>query len=414
MAEAYIIDACRTPRGIGKQGKGALAHLHPQHLASTVLKALAERNHLKTKEIDDIIWGTSSQRGSQGGDLGRMAALDAGYDIKASGVTLDRFCGSGITSVSLAAAQVMSGMEDLVIAGGTEMMSYTSASADPTVPPVLDSGNLHLRELHPQSQQGVCADAIATLEGIDREAVDQLAYVSQQRAARAIEENRFDKSLVPVYNLDGSLALDREEFPRPGTTMETLGELKTVFDLYMDIPVDGEGNNYGNLVTRKYPELEGKINHVHHAGNSSGVVDGAAALLLASPDYAEQNGLKPRARIVATANMGDCPTLMLNAPVPAAKKVLEKAGLSKEDIDVYEINEAFSVVAEKFIRDMDLDREKVNINGGAMALGHPIGATGSVLIGTALDELERSGGRYGLVTMCAAGGMAPAIIIERI
>ncbi|MBO6558410.1 MAG: acetyl-CoA C-acetyltransferase [Pseudomonadales bacterium] len=414
MAEAYIIDACRTPRGIGKQGKGALAHLHPQHLASTVLKALAERNHLKTEEIDDIIWGTSSQRGSQGGDLGRMAALDAGYDIKASGVTLDRFCGSGITSVSLAAAQVMSGMEDLVIAGGTEMMSYTSASADPTVPPVLDSGNLHLRELHPQSQQGVCADAIATLEGIDREAVDQLAYVSQQRAARAIEENRFDKSLVPVYNLDGSLALDREEFPRPGTTMETLGELKTVFDLYMDIPVDGEGNNYGNLVTRKYPELEGKINHVHHAGNSSGVVDGAAALLLASPDYAEQNGLKPRARIVATANMGDCPTLMLNAPVPAAKKVLEKAGLSKEDIDVYEINEAFSVVAEKFIRDMDLDREKVNINGGAMALGHPIGATGSVLIGTALDELERSGGRYGLVTMCAAGGMAPAIIIERI
>lgn len=414
MAEAYIIDACRTPRGIGKQGKGALAHLHPQHLAATVLGALAERNNLKTEEIDDIIWGTSSQRGSQGGDLGRMAALDAGFDIKASGVTLDRFCGSGITSVSLAAAQVMSGMEDLVIAGGTEMMSYTSASADPTVPPVLDSGNLHLRELHPQSQQGVCADAIATLEGIDREAVDQLAYVSQQRAARAIEEGRFDKSLVPVYNLDGSLALDREEFPRPGTTMETLGELKTVFDLYMDIPVDGEGNNYGNLVTRKYPELEGKINHVHHAGNSSGVVDGAAALLLASPDYAEKNGLKPRARIVATANMGDCPTLMLNAPVPAAKKVLEKAGLSKEDIDVYEINEAFSVVAEKFIRDMDLDREKVNINGGAMALGHPIGATGSVLIGTALDELERSGGRYGLVTMCAAGGMAPAIIIERI
>ncbi|MBL6690487.1 MAG: acetyl-CoA C-acetyltransferase [Pseudomonadales bacterium] len=414
MAEAYIIDACRTPRGIGKQGKGALAHLHPQHLAATVLGALAERNNLKTEEIDDIIWGTSSQRGSQGGDLGRMAALDAGFDIKASGVTLDRFCGSGITSVSLAAAQVMSGMEDLVIAGGTEMMSYTSASADPTVPPVLDSGNLHLRELHPQSQQGVCADAIATLEGIDREAVDQLAFVSQQRAARAIEEGRFDRSLVPVYNLDGSLALDREEFPRPGTTMETLGELKTVFDLYMDIPVDGEGNNYGNLVTRKYPQLEGKINHVHHAGNSSGVVDGAAALLLASPSYAEKNGLKPRARIVATANMGDCPTLMLNAPVPAAKKVLEKAGLSKEDIDVYEINEAFSVVAEKFIRDMNLDREKVNINGGAMALGHPIGATGSILIGTALDELERSGGRYGLITMCAAGGMAPAIIIERI
>ena len=414
MAEAYIIDACRTPRGIGKQGKGALAHLHPQHLAATVLKAIAERNNLKTDEIDDIIWGTSSQRGSQGSDLGRMAALDAGFDVKASGVTLDRFCGSGITSVSLAAAQVMSGMEDLVIAGGTEMMSYTSASADPSVPPMVDAGNMHLRELHPQSQQGVCADAIATLEGIDRDAVDQLACVSQERAARAMEEERFAKSLVPVYNLDGTLALDREEFPRPGTTMATLAELKTVFDNFMDIQVDGEGNTYGNLITRKYPELEGKINHVHHAGNSSGVVDGAAALLLTSPSYAEKNGLEPRARIVATANMGDCPTLMLNAPVPAAKKVLERAGLSKEDIDVFEINEAFSVVAEKFIRDLDLDREKVNINGGAMALGHPIGATGSILIGTALDELERSGGRYGLVTMCAAGGMAPAIIIERV
>jgi acetyl-CoA C-acetyltransferase len=414
MAEAYIIDACRTPRGIGKVGKGALAHIHPQQLAATVLKALAERNKLDTATVDDIIWGTSSQRGAQGADLGRMAALDAGYDVKASGVTLDRFCGSGITSVSLAAAQVMSGMEDCVIAGGTEMMSYTAASADPKTPPVMDAGNTRLRASHPQTQQGVCADAIATLEGIDREALDHLAYVSQQRAARAIEEGRFDKSVVPVYNEDGTLALDHEEFPRPSTTMETLGGLKTVFGMYMDIPVDDQGNTYGNLLTRKYPQLEGKMNHVHHAGNSSGVVDGAACLLITSKDYADKHGLKPRARIVATANMGDDPTLMLNAPVPAAKKVLEKAGLTKDDIDVYEINEAFSVVAEKFIRDLDLDREKVNINGGAMALGHPIGATGSILIGTALDELERSGGRYGLITMCAAGGMAPAIIIERI
>ena len=414
MAEAYIIDACRTPRGIGKVGKGALAHIHPQQLAATVLKALAERNKLDTATVDDIIWGTSSQRGAQGADLGRMAALDAGYDIKASGVTLDRFCGSGITSVALAAAQVMSGMEDCVIAGGTEMMSYTAASADPKTPPVMDAGNTRLRASHPQTQQGVCADAIATLEGIDREAVDRLAFTSQQRAAKAIEEGRFDKSLVPVYNEDGTLALDHEEFPRPSTTMETLAGLRTVFPAYMDIPVDDKGNTYGNLLTRKYPELEGKVNHVHHAGNSSGVVDGAACLLLTSKDYADKHGLKPRARIVATANMGDCPTLMLNAPVPAAKKVLEKAGLSKNDIDVWEINEAFSVVAEKFIRDLDLDREKVNINGGAMALGHPIGATGSILIGTALDELERSGGRYGLITMCAAGGMAPAIIIERI
>lgn len=414
MAEAYIIDACRTPRGIGKQGKGALAHIHPQHLAATVLAAIQERNNLDTSTVDDIIWGTSSQRGAQGADMGRMAALDAGYDVKASGVTLDRFCGSGITTVNLAAAQIMSGMEDCVIAGGCEMMSYTSATADPNVPPMIDSGNLRLRSKHPQSQQGVCADAIATLEGIDREAVDQLAFVSQQRAARAIEEGRFDKSLVPVHNEDGTLALDKEEFPRPGTTMETLGGLKTVFNMFAGIPVDENGTTYGSLVTSKYPQLEGKINHVHHAGNSSGVVDGAAALLLTSKAYADKHGLKPRARIVATANMGDCPTLMLNAPVPAAKKVLEKAGFTKDDIDVWEINEAFSVVAEKFIRDLELDREKVNVNGGAMALGHPIGATGSILIGTALDELERSNGRYGLVTMCAAGGMAPAVIIERI
>ncbi|MEM1229075.1 MAG: acetyl-CoA C-acetyltransferase [Pseudomonadota bacterium] len=414
MAEAFIIDACRTPRGIGKQGKGALAHLHPQHLGATVLGALAERNNIKTDQVDDIIWGTSSQRGSQGGDLGRMAALDAGYDIKASGVTLDRFCGSGITSVSLAAAQVMSGMEDLVIAGGTEMMSYTSATADPKTPPMIDSGNLHLRELHPQSQQGVCADAIATLEGIDREAVDALALTSQQNAERAIQEGRFDRSLVPVYNLDGSLALDREEFPRPGTTMESLAGLKTVFDMWAGIAVDDQGTTYGSLITKKYPQLADGMNHVHHAGNSSGVVDGAAALLLASQSAIDANGWSPRARIVATANMGDCPTLMLNAPVPAARKVLERAGLSLDDIDHFEINEAFSVVAEKFIRDLDLDRSKVNPNGGAMALGHPIGATGSVLIGTALDELERTEGRYALITMCAAGGMAPAIIIERV
>ncbi|MEO1474961.1 MAG: acetyl-CoA C-acetyltransferase [Pseudomonadota bacterium] len=414
MPEAYIVDACRTPRGIGKVGKGSLAHLHPQHLGATVLSALRDRNNLNTAEVDDIIWGTSSQRGAQGADLGRMAALDAGYDIKASGVTLDRFCGSGITTVNMAAAQVMAGMEDVVIAGGTEMMSYTSATADPKEPPMLDAGNLSLREKHPQSQQGVCADAIATLEGIDREAVDQLACTSQERAARAIEEGRFEKSLVPVHNPDGTLALDKEEFPRPGTTMESLGGLKTVFDMFAGVPVDDQGNTYGNLVTKKYPQLEGKINHVHHAGNSSGVVDGAAALLLASEAATKKNGWTPRARIVATANMGDCPTLMLNAPVPAARKVLEKAGLSTDDIDVFEINEAFSVVAEKFIRDLDLDRDKVNINGGAMALGHPIGATGSILIGTALDELERSEGKYGLITMCAAGGMAPAVIIERV
>lgn len=413
MSNAYILDACRTPRGIGKVGKGALAHLHPSYLGSTVLKALAERNDLETAEVDDVIWGTSAQSGKQSGDLGRMAALNAGYDTRSSGVTLDRYCGSGITSVSLAAAQVMSGMEDLVVAGGTEMMSYFPSIGEPGVPPMLDSGNLDLRAMHPQSQQGVCADAIATMEGIDREAVDQLALTSQQRAARAIAEGRFDRSLIAVHNPDGSLALDHEEFPRPDTTLESLSGLKTVFDVVRDVPVDAAGTTYGQLIQQKYPQLE-RFQHIHHAGNSSGVVDGAAALLLASESYVEKRGVTPRARVVATANQGDCPTLMLNAPVPAARKVLAKAGLEVGDIDLWEINEAFAVVAEKFIRDLGLDRDKVNVNGGAMALGHPIGATGSVLIGTILDELERQQKRYGLVTMCAAGGMAPAIIIERI
>ena len=413
MGNAYIVDACRTPRGIGKVGKGALAHLHPSYLGSTVLAAMAERNNLNTAEVDDIIWGTSSQTGKQGGDLGRMAALNAGYDVRSSGVTLDRFCGSGITTVNLAAAQIMSGMEDLVIAGGTEMMSYHGQIADPAKPPMIDSGNLELRAMHPQSQQGVCADAIATLEGIDRDAVDDLALVSQARAAQAIAEGRFDRSLITVKNPDGTVALDHEEFPRPETTKAGLAELKTVFSVVRNVPVDEAGTTYGALIQQKYPEIT-EFNHIHHAGNSSGVVDGAAALLLASEAYMEKSGMTPRARIVATANMGDCPTLMLNAPVPAAQKVLMKAGLSKDDIDVWEINEAFSVVAERFIRKLDLDREKVNINGGAMALGHPIGATGSILVGTALDELERQGGRYALITMCAAGGMAPAIIIERV
>ena len=413
MSNAYILDACRTPRGIGKLGKGALAHLQPSYLGSTVLKALAERNDLETAQVDDVIWGTSAQSGKQSGDLGRMAALNAGYDIRSSGVTLDRYYGSGITSVSLAAAQVMSGMEDLVVAGGTEMMSYFPSIGEPGVPPMLDSGNLDLRVMHPQSQQGVCADAIAAMEGIDREAVDQLALTSQQRAARAIAEGRFDRSLIAVHNPDGSLALDHEEFPRPDTTLESLSGLKTVFDVVRDVPVDAAGTTYGQLIQQKYPQLE-RFQHIHHAGNSSGVVDGAAALLLASESYVEKRGVTPRARVVATVNQGDCPTLMLNAPVPAARKVLAKAGLEVGDIDLWEINEAFAVVAEKFIRDLGLDRDKVNVNGGAMALGHPIGATGSVLIGTILDGLERQQKRYGLVTMCAAGGMAPAIIIERI
>ena len=411
MSEAWIIDACRTPRGIGKKGKGALAEQHPQHLGATVLKAIAARNDLNTAEVGDVIFGTSSQRGRQSGDLARMSALEAGYDIRSSGMTLDRFCGSGITSVNLAAMNIMSGTEDLVIGGGAEMMS-TYGEEGAAMNPFLDNGNLVLRDMHPQPHQGVCADAIATLEGIPREALDALAFTSQQNAAQAIENGYFDKSLVPVFSTDGSLALDKEEFPRPQTTLEGLAELQASFAPLADYPLDEAGTTYRSMVLKKYPDLD--IDHVHHAGNSSGVVDGAGAVLLASPDYARANGMQPRARIVAMCNMGDCPTLMLNAPVPATRKVLDKAGLSVADIDLFEINEAFAVVAEKFIRDLDLDRDKVNVNGGAMALGHPIGATGSLLIGTVLDELERRDQQFGLVTMCAAGGMAPAIVIERI
>ena len=316
MTEAWIIDAVRTPRGVGKVGKGALAHMHPQHLASTVLKALAERNNIKTAEVDDVIWGTSTQVGMQGADMGRMAALDAGYDIKASGMTLDRFCGSGITTVNLAAATIMSGLQDMVIAGGCEMMSYT-AQLPPVGPMGMDKGNLHLRSIHPQSHQGVCADAIATMEGITREDVDALALESQKRAAVAIAEGRFSKSLVPVYDRDGTLLLDHEEFPRPQTTAEGLASLKPSFTQIADMPLDEDGTTFRKLINQAYPDV--KIEHIHHAGNSSGVVDGSAALLLCSPEYARKEGWTPRAKIVAAINIGDCPTLMLNAPVPAAK-----------------------------------------------------------------------------------------------
>ena len=417
MAEAYIIDAVRTPRGIGKQGKGALAAEHPQHLAATVLKAIAERNNLDTSTVDDVIWSVSTQDGMQAGDMGRMAALDAGYDITSSGTTLDRFCGGGITSVNLAAAQIMSGMEDCIVAGGTEMMSLTAAMAKEKMqagikPPMMGSHNERLQKVHPQSHQGICGDAIATIEGFTREELDEVGYRSQQRAAEAIAEGRFARSVVPVVADDGTVILDHDEYPRPQTTMEDLAKLEPAFTKIADVPLDAKGTTFRGLINQKYPDVD--IQHFHHAGNSSGVVDGAAAVLVCSKAYAQKHGLKPRARIVQTANMGDDPTLMLNAPVPAAKKVLEKAGMTLDDIDLFEINEAFAVVAAKFVRDLGLSWDKVNVNGGSIALGHPIGATGSILIGTIIDELERRDLKTGLVTMCAAGGMAPAIIVERV
>ncbi|MCY4428761.1 MAG: acetyl-CoA C-acetyltransferase [Halieaceae bacterium] len=417
MSQALIIDAVRTPRGIGKPGKGALTSLHPQHVAATVLTALRERNTIDTAEVDDIIWGTSAQKGMQGGDLGRMAALDAGYDIRASGVTLDRFCGSGITAVTLAAGQLMAGLEDLIIAGGTEMMSMLTTQGMEErqaglKPLSIGSGNARLQERHPQSHQGLCADAIATIEGISREALDAFALESQQRAHHAITQGYFDRSIVPVVDEDGEVALEKDEYPRPQTTSADLAALEPSFAKIADFPAGSSGYTFRQLINKRYPDLQ--IEHFHHAGSSSGVVDGAAGLLLVSERFASGHGLKPRARVVAAANIGDDPTLMLNAPGPAARKVLQKAGLSVEDIDLWEVNEAFAVVVEKFIRDLGVERDKINVNGGAIALGHPIGATGAVLIGTVLDELERRDLERGLVTMCAAGGMAPAIIIERV
>jgi len=412
MANAYIVDACRTPRGVGKVGKGSLAGMHPQHLGATVLAALRDRNRLDTTAVDDIVWGCSNQQWKQGGDLGRMSALDAGYDVRASGVTLDRFCGSGLTSTNFGAATIMSGMEDIVISGGTEMMSYNASEPMAKRPSLFDAGNLHLRALHPQVAQGICADAIATLEGISRQATEELAAESQRRADEAIRNGYFERSLVAVRDREGHLLLDRDEYPRPSTTLEGLAQLKPAFADIADQPIEDGGPSQRELINRVYPDLE--IEHIHHAGTSSGVVDGAAAILLASEKACGKYGWKPRARVVAMANVGDSPELMLNAPGPAALKVLEKAGLTLDDIDLFEVNEAFAVVPEKFIRDLGVDREKVNVNGGAIALGHPIGATGAMLIGTALDELERRDGKRALVTMCAAGGMAPAIVIERV
>jgi acetyl-CoA C-acetyltransferase len=410
MAEAWIIDAARTPRGVGKVGKGALSEVHPQRILSTVLAALAKRNNLNTAEIDDVIMGCGTQSGKQGACIARMSALDAGYNTMAPGFSLDRFCGSGLTAVNLGAMGIMSGAQDLIVAGGVESMSHGS-TLPRTAGAVIDSNNTHLREIHPQPHQGICADLIATLEGISREDTDKLAAESQARADNAIRNGYFKKSLVPVYHEDGRVALDREEFPRPGTTLESLAGLKPAFAAMYEFPLDEDGLTYKKLVQKSYPDV--KIEHIHHAGNSSGVVDGAGAVILASPEYAKAHGLKPRARIVALSTAGDSPELMLNAPVPAARKALKMAGMEIGDIDLIEINEAFAVVPLKFMRDLDIDPAIVNVNGGAMALGHPIGATGAIILGTLIDEMERRDLSTGLVTLCAAGGMAPCVIVER-
>ncbi|MBV9812764.1 MAG: acetyl-CoA C-acetyltransferase [Acetobacteraceae bacterium] len=412
MEDVWIIDTVRTPRGIGKAGKGALADLHPQHLLATVLKALQQRNDIKTEEVDDVIAGCSTEVGKQGACIGRMSQLLAGWSSASTGLTIDRFCGSSLTAVNLGAMGIGSGMQDCVVAGGVEMMSYTAMAPREPGPPLVDGGNKVLREMYPTPNVGIAADVIASLEGFTREDVDKLGAESQRRAAIALAEGRFNRSVVPVYKENGEIALDHEEYPRPQTTLESLSALKPAFAAVYEAPLDEEGLSFRKIVESRFPDL--KVNHIHHAGNSSGVVDGASGVLLASPEYAKAQGWKPRAKVRAVADAGDRPELILNAPVPAAKKALKKAGMDLKDIDLFEVNEAFAVVPLKFMRDLDIDPEMVNVNGGACALGHPIGATGAMLLGTLLDELERRDLAAGLVTMCAAGAMAPAVIIERV
>lgn len=408
MTEAWIIDAVRTPRGVGKAG-GAITDVHPQRLFSTLLRALAERTGIDPPDIDDVIAGVNTQQGKQGLNLARMAVLDAGFPQTIPGFSLDRFCGSGLTAVNLAAMGLMSGAQRLVVAGGVEQMSHTRTLSREFM---MDSGNLALRKRIPQPHQGLCADLIATLEGFTRAQLDALALLSQQRADQAIREERFKPSLIAVHDEEGKLLLDREQYPRPQTTLDGLAALKLAFESVYDRTIDQEGNSYGSLLRQAYPDTI--IQYLHTAATSSGVVDGAAALLLASSDYARSRGLKPRARIRSLVTVGDDPTLMLNGPVPAAKKALKQAGMEIGDIDLFEVNEAFAVVPLKFMRDLGIDESKVNVNGGAMALGHPIGATGAILAGVLLDEMERQDLSVGMVTMCAAGGLAPATIIERL
>jgi acetyl-CoA C-acetyltransferase len=409
MGEAWIIDAVRTPRGKGKKDVGALVHTHPQALMATTLHALAERNALDPHDVDDVVVGCVSQAGDQGACIARNAVLLAQWPQEVTGVSLNRFCGSGLQGVNFALMGVMSGQQQLVVGGGVESMSRQPIGSDGAG---LDGNNPDLRAVHPIVPQGISADLIATLEGLSREQLDAFAATSQDRAAAALRDGRFARSVVPVRNQEGQVVLDVDEYARPGTTVETLATLKASFEALGALrPYNGE--SYDEMALRVYPQA-GKIRHVHHAGNSSGIVDGAGAVLIAAPEYARAHGLKPRARVRSLATAGAEPVIMLTAPTPASRKALQKAGMGVDDIDLWEINEAFAVVPLKTMRDLEIDPERVNVNGGAIALGHPIGATGAMLLGTVLDELERRDLTTGLVTLCIGGGMGIATIIERL
>lgn len=409
MTEAWIIDGVRSPRGKGKSN-GSLHHIHPQELLAQVLNALVARVGIDPKYVDDVVIGNGHPVGDHGACIGRMAVLAAGWPVEAPGITLNRFCGSGQQAITYAAMGIMAGHQDLVVGGGVESMSRWPVDHSP---PDFASGNKALREMFPFVPQGISADLIASIEGFTRDDVDAFALLSQQRAAEAVAEGRFDKSVVPILNPDGSLALALDEFPRSSTTLEGLAKLTASFETMGGAVFPGFDRSFDEMCRQVYPHV-GSVNHVHHAGNSSGVVDGASAVLVASPEFARTHGLQPRARIRMSAVAGAEPVIMLTAPGPASRKCLDRAGMTVSDIDLWEINEAFAAVPLKTMRDLDIDPGRVNVNGGAIALGHPIGATGGMLIQTALDELERRDLTTALITMCTGGGMGTATILERI
>lgn len=401
MPEAFIFDAIRTPRGKGK-ADGRLHEVKPITLTAGLLKSLQARNQLDTSRVDDVVMGCVTPVGEQGACLPKVAALVAGWDWNAAGLQINRFCASGLEAVNLAAQKVRSGWEDLVVAGGVESMSR--------VPMMSDGGAW---ALDPRTSfdtgfapQGIGADLIATLDGRTREDVDRFAMASHQRAALARSEGRFARSMIPVLDASGQTILAEDEHIKPGTTLEGLGQLKVAFEGLGDLGFD-------ELVKSRYPQVE-RVNHVHTAGNSSGIVDGAALVLVGNERAAHANGLVPRAKVLATALAGDDPMIMLTAPALAARKALDRAGLRAEDIDLYEVNEAFASVVLRFMQVMGVSHEKVNVNGGAIAMGHPLGASGAMLLGTLLDELERRDLRRGMVTLCVGGGMGIATIIERV
>ncbi|PKH24190.1 MULTISPECIES: acetyl-CoA C-acetyltransferase [Pseudomonas] len=401
MTQALIFDALRTPRGKGK-ADGALHSVKPVNLVAGLLTALQQRTSLDTSQVDDVVLGCVTPIGDQGSDIAKTATQVADWDVSVAGVQINRFCASGLEAVNLGAMKVRSGFEDLVVVGGVESMSRVPMGSDGGAWALDPATNLHSHF----TPQGVGADLIATIEGFSRQDVDAYALHSQQKAARARADGSFNKSLVPVQDQNGIILLDHDEFIRAESTLEGLGKLKPSFEMMGQMGFDA-------TALRVYSHIE-RINHVHTPGNSSGIVDGAALMLIGSEAKGRALGLQPRARIVATAVTSTDPTIMLTGPAPATRKALAKAGLRVEDIDLFEVNEAFASVVLKFIKDMAIDPDKVNVNGGSIAMGHPLGATGCAILGTLLDELETRRLRYGLATLCVGGGMGIATIIERL